>query len=143
MADLRTTDLADSVWLVLPDDLPLVFRKIEPMLKRVVKPDTGHTVEEVLQELALNYLRLWVIGDFNAIVITRIQHRPSERVLWVEWMVGAKLDEWIADWIEIQAEYARVQGCTAVEFNGRRGYKKYEPMFPNFKAVRTLYRQEL
>lgn len=116
---------------------------IEPMLRRVVKPDTGLTMESVISDLLSGATQLWVIGDFNALSITRIQDRYTERVLWNEWVVGENMDEWAESWMEVQEAYAKATNCHAIEFSGRIGYRRYEKKFKDFKPIRMLYRREL
>lgn len=129
---------------VMPDQLPAVWERVEPLFQRVVKPQTGATMESVVHELMHGYLSLWVIGDFQAITCTKILDRPAGRVLWNEWMAGDNMDEWVSDWLKVQEAYARAHECTAIEFAGRIGYlKKYNPQFQEFRAMRTIYRQEL
>lgn len=121
-----------------------IMPRLIPLLERVVKPETGHTVETVLSDLFGGFTLLWVMGDFEIITITRIQDRATERVLWNEWTVGDNLNKWSKIWMETQETYARSVGCRAIEFHGRLGYKKrYEKHFPTCKPIRTLYRQEL
>ena len=120
-----------------------IIDAIRPLLERVIKPDTGYTVESVIYDAIVGASHLWVIGDFTAIVITRFQDRPAERILWVEWMAGKDLDRWVQSWFDAQAEFARANHCAAVEFHGRMGYKRYEKLLGNVKPVKILYRQEL
>ena len=47
-----------------------VWPRVEPILKRVVKPQTGYDLNHVLTELQLRRWQLWVVGNFDAAVIT-------------------------------------------------------------------------
>ena len=137
-------EIATPISGVQRDQIGTVLHKLLPLLQSVVKPATGHTPESVIGELLTGELALWVIGDFDAITITRIQERPTGRVLWNEWLAGSNMDDWVGDWLSVQEAYARSLDCTAIEFAGRNGYKrKYNPVFDQFKAIRTIFRQEL
>jgi len=115
-----------------------------PLLQKVVKPATGYTIESVLHDLLTGQTMLWVIDDFKAVTITRVQERPTGRVLWNEWTAGSDMDAWVADWLTVQEAFARHTQCDAIEFAGRNAYmRKYMPTFNKFRAIRTIYRCEL
>ena len=137
-------DIDTPISGVLAHNIQPILHRVIPLLELVVKPATGYTIEAVINDLLTQQTALWVIGDFNAITITRIQDRPTGRVLWNEWMAGENMDDWVADWMTVQEAFARSLGCAAIEFAGRNGYKrKYNPTFNNFRAIRTIFRCEL
>ena len=128
---------------VPPDQVMAVWDRIEPLLRRVVKPQTGQTMDSVLYALQMTQTQLWVIGDFQAIVITSIEQRPLHRVLWVQFCAGDYMDEWLDDWIAVQEEFARANDCAAVEFSGRKGWNKIHQKHRDYKPVLTTFRKEL
>jgi hypothetical protein len=115
----------------------------EPLLARVVKPDTGYTLQSVLNSLQLAKMQLWVVNDFQGVIVTQIEDRPAQRILYTLFLAGDNMSEWIDEWCEIQDEYARHNGCAAVEFNGRKGWNKIGESKPEWKAIRTVFRREL
>lgn len=137
--------LDTHIWGVMADQLSHVVHRVLPLLERVVLPETGCTPYTVLDDIAQGRIALWVIDDFKAITCTQYQERAAGgRVLWNVWLAGDDMDEWVADWLKVQEAFARQGGCTAIEFAGRKGYaRKYMPHFNQFKAIRTVYRQEL
>lgn len=120
-----------------------VWQRVEPLLARVVKPHTGHTLHSVLTNLQMARWQLWIIGDFLAVAITEIQARPAQRVLWSQFVVGDNVDKWLADWEKVQSEYARQHECDAVEFAGRRGWGKFQQRFKDYRPMLVTYRKEL
>jgi hypothetical protein len=130
MGGIPSTKVAD-VWLA-----------VEPLLKRVVLPNTGHTLQSVMTALLLAKMQLWVIGSFKGVVVTEIQDRPAERVLFTLFIAGSDMREWLDDWCDLQDEYARHNGCAAVEFNGRKGWNKIGETRPEWKPIRTVFRRE-
>lgn len=124
-------------------DIMKVWPGIERLLKRVVKPDTGYTIESVLTALQLAKMQLWVIGDFQGIVVTQIEDRPAQRVLFTLFIAGDNMAEWIDNCGEVLADYARGNDCAAIEFSGRKGWNKIGESKPEWKAVRTVFRREL
>lgn len=142
------TNLAEKLPELLiggvPSDLVMkVWPGVEPVLARVIKPDTGYTMQSVLNSLQLAKMQLWVIGNFQGVVITQIEDRPSQRILYTLFLAGNDMSEWIDEWCEVQDEYARHNGCAAVEFNGRKGWNKIGESKPEWKAIRTVFRREL
>ena len=137
-------EIDTHIWGLMPAQVPMAAGRLLPLLRKVVKPDTGHTPEGILQAMANGVLATWIIGDFKAFTCTEVQERETGRVLWNTWMAGDDLDEWIDDWMRVQEAFARHMNCTAIEFAGRKAYeRKYMPTFNKFRAIRTVYRQEL
>jgi hypothetical protein len=88
-------------------------------------------------------MQLWVVNDFQGVIVTQIEDRPAQRILYTLFLAGDNMSEWIDGWCEIQDEYARHNGCAAVEFNGRKGWNKIGESKPEWKAIRTVFRREL
>ncbi len=129
---------------VPPTELMSVWSRVEPLLRRVVKPHTGYNLNHVLMKLQLAYWQLWVMGDFQAVAITEIQIRPLHKILWCQFIAGDNVDQWLDDWEKVQTEYAKANECAAVEFNGRRGWSKFKREYGKiYKVVTTTYRKEL
>ena len=120
-----------------------VWSKIEPMLKRVVRPQTGFDLLSVLNQLQLGYWQLWVVGDFEGVIVTNLDIRPKERVLWVRFMAGDNMNDWLDDWIVVQENYARHNGCTAIEFSGRKAWNRIHEQHREYKPILTTFRREL
>lgn len=140
--------LNNAIGAVRFDQIRHILPKLTPLLERVVTPDSGETIESVLADLLRANTLLWVINDFQAITVTRIENLPSERRLWNEWIVNGpvgEMDDWVEDWLYVQEQYALSQGCHSIEFAGRIGYwRKYGSRYGDkFKAKRIIYRCEL
>jgi len=125
------------------DKILAVWPKVEPLLERVVKPRTGYALHHVLTELQLGNMQLWVVNNFQAVIVTAIQQRPLHKVLWTQFLAGDNMDEWLPEWIAMQEDYARAMECEAVEFCGRKGWGKVNTHHPQFKHIWTIYRCEL
>lgn len=128
---------------VPPEHVMAVWDRIEPLLQRVVKPDTGHTLDSVRYALLTGAMQLWVIEDFLGLVLTSIEDRPAEKILFVPFMVGDNMKLWLDDWIEVQEAFGREHGCVALEFSGRKGWNKISESKTNYKPLRTIFRREL
>lgn len=137
--------LNDEVFIggVPSDQVMRVWDRLEGLLRRVVKAETGETPESVLTDIQLQRKQLWVINDFQGVVVTAILERPAHRVLFVPYLVGDHMDDWLAEWVAVQEDYARAHDCKAIEFNGRRGWNKIGEKFPEYKPRQTIFRREL
>ena len=141
---MNTAEQRDFVPIggVLPEHVMLVWDKVEPMLARVVRPETGQSLDSVRSQLLSSHAQLWVVGDFQGVVITTIEDRPTQRVLFTPFLVGNNMAEWLDDWIAMQDEYARFHKCEAIEFSGRKGWGKFAETRPEWKPIRTIFRRE-
>ena len=128
---------------VQPGELMQVWDRVEPILARVVKPQTGFTLDSVLTRLQYGDWQLWVIGNFQAVAVTEIDVRPLHKVLWCRYIAGDNIDEWLADWEALLVEFARHHDCKAVEFSGRKGWNKFKGQYDEYKQVLTTWRKEL
>ena len=131
------------VGLVPVDKVPGVWRRIEPILARAVKPVTGQSTDSVLLEVLKGRFQLWVVGDLRGVVITQVQSRPTQRVVWIQFLAGDAMSEWLSDWIGVLEKYAVSLQCTAIEFNGRKGWHKISADYPEYKPIMTLFRKDL
>lgn len=127
---------------VHPEQVMAIWDRVEPILRRVVKPNTGYTLESVRQMLLTAQFQLWVVGDFKGVIVTQVQARHTGPVLWGQFMAGDNMKEWLSDWIAVQEEYARHLGCVAVEFCGRKGWNRVVEKHPEYKATWTVFRRE-
>ena len=143
MGEAILETLSTPIRGVLANDVVKSWPRVEPILKRVVTPQTGYTLDHVLTELQLKQAQLWVIGDYQAVVITKIVVRPLHSVLWVHFIAGSKMHEWLEDWITVQEEFAQYHNCAAVEFSGRGGWRKIGEKHPTYKPVLTTFRKDL
>lgn len=144
VADVVFDELQTPIGGVPSHKVVQVWDRVEPLLKRVVKPETGWSLQAVLTALQMGTFQLWVIGDFQAVVITQVQDRPEQRVFWVQFIVGDGMQDWLDDWIAVQEAFAREHKCAAVEFSGRKGWRKIsEKQYEAYKPVLTIFRREL
>lgn len=136
-------EIENQIGGVPPERVMQVWEKIEPILARVVKPETGYSLDSVLTALQMAQMQLWVINDFQAVAVTRIEMRPLNKVLWVQFMAGDDIEAWMDDWRRVSEAYARHNECAAIEFSGRRGWIKFNHRHPDYKPVLTTFRKEL
>jgi hypothetical protein len=130
---------------VPPEMIMSVWDRVEPMLRKAVRDDSGYTMDSLLNELQLARMQLWVIGNFQGVVCTLIKVNPPPvpPTLWVQFLGGHHMDEWLSDWKEVMEAFAISQGCAAIEFAGRKGWNKIHEKHREYKPKWTIFRREL
>ena len=125
------------------DKIMQVWFKAEPLLKRVVTWETGHSLQSVLAKLQLGTMQLWIVNDFQAVIVTSINELPLYKVLWIQFTVGNDMNEWMDDCAVVIEAYAKHNQCVAIELSGRRGWEKIRKKFPGYKHVLSTFRKVL
>lgn len=132
-----------SIGIVPSDKVVEIWEYAEPLFARVVRPFTGWSLDTLLTAFQTGHFQLWTIGDFKGVAATQIQLRPIEKVLWVQFIAGNDMDEWLDDWSETMDAFAQAHDCPAIEFSGRPGWKKINERYPQYKPILTTFRREL
>lgn len=142
---MNTAEQLESIPIggVTSDRVMMVWDRVEPLLARVVKPDTGQTLDSVRCDLLTTNAQLWVVGDFQGIFVTMIENRPAQKVLFVPFLAGEHMKDWIDEMSDLVEAFARYHECEAIEFSGRKGWNKIGENRPEWKAARTVFRREL
>lgn len=136
-------NLDNAIGGVPPDMIMTVWDRCVPLLRRVVKPHTGHSLDTVLTALQMAQMQLWIVNDFQAVCVTQVQDRPLGPVMWGQFIAGDNVKEWIDDWETVIAEFGRAHKCVAVEFSGRPGWKAFQDKFKRYKPQLVTYRRDL
>lgn len=119
-----------------------VWDRVAPVLDRVVTPDTGYTLEQVMLEIHDQNAQLWIIEDFEAVVVTKVLIRPLHKALWVWYVAGDNAARWMPDLMVLMEAFAGANDCDYVEFSGRKGWAKYcKPS--GYRVVLTTFRKDI
>jgi len=103
-------------WDFIKDDIELALKhdggrvNIDDMYKFIVNKD----------------VQLWAIhdGDIHAVMTTQIINYPQLKVVNIFTVTGKQAETWLDLLIETVTAWAKQQGCTAMEFTGRKGWEK-------------------
>lgn len=125
------------------DKVSLVWDKVAPILKTVIKPETGMNLDCVYRELLTGNAQLWVVNDFEGVVVSHILYRPLDKVLRATWLAGSNMNAWLRDCEQMLEEFARHHECTAMIMQGRKGFRAYEKEFRDYKPAQTVYYKDL
>lgn len=118
-----------------------VLERLVPMLEGALKDEHDCTIESVILDLFKGETQLWVVNDFEGVVLTRIMPRARRKILSIEWLVGENMKDWLEDWMPIQMGFAKDQGCGMIEFGTPRSVKRtVKRLHPEFEPVYTVYR---
>lgn len=60
--------------------------------------------------------------EVGTVACELIRDRNGDRVLWVRYLVGERMDYWLGDLTAWLQEVARAEGCTRIGLSGRRGW---------------------
>jgi hypothetical protein len=121
---------------------PAVEPLLEPALRR-----TGGLMEtrHVLEDLNAGQMQLWVVlaGESEpariAAVLTRIVDYPLKSICRIEYVAGSAIGRWRHLIGQIR-DFARRQGCTALEAVARPGWRR---IYPDWRVKRLLLSQEI
>lgn len=120
-----------------------IWPRVESILRRVVIPESGWTLDHLLTALQLGKMQMFVVGDFDAVVVLSVNSLPLHKVLWIEFIAGSNMSEWLDDWKAVQDDVARHYGCKYIEFRGRKGWNRLNKHHPDFEAIQTIFRKEI
>lgn len=126
-------------------DVPELWPEVEPIIARAVALDTGYELNHVATQLIAGRWQLFVIGDpIEAVIVTSLHIYPCEKVLWIQYVAGENLADWLDEWLEAQDAYARFNGCTAIETRTEReGFGKIVKRCPGWEPGPQLYRKRI
>lgn len=130
--------------LVVPEEVAKAWPLAAPYLQEAIERDDGRrSLHSVLVQLVTGQNQLWLVSEPDAAidywpwvrigptvgaVITAIINYPHQKALKVEWLAGERFGEW-SHLISVLKDFARANGCYAVEIAGRPGVVKAMKQF--------------
>ena len=109
---------------VQPADVPAIWRRVEPILSRAIQNHTDESPGDVMLDILGERIQLWQINDYQAVCLTQIHVRPKAKVLWVYYVAGKGMADWLGELVQTLKAFAAYKGCSRLEFNGRLGWEK-------------------
>ena len=70
--------------------------------------ETGYSLDDLKQKIADGKNQLWLINNGMAAAITAIMEYPLHRAIKVTYLGGDGMDEWLADFVEVELEVVKV-----------------------------------
>lgn len=114
--------------------IDMVWRYVEPHLKRAIIQQDEYTPEEVRSNLRRAKSQLWASlnddGQIEAALVTQIKKTADGRLYCLLQACGGDNLEGWSKYLPAVEEWARSKGCDEMRVYGRRGWAKvlgYEP----------------
>ncbi len=143
MAETASEELICHVGGVPRDKVQLVWTRVAPILETVITPDTGYNLDIVYRELIEGHGQLWVVDDFEGVVISHILYRPLDKVLRATWLAGRNMSRWLRRVEQELEKWAVAHDCDQLIVEGRKGFRAYEKQFSDYKPAATVYVKRL
>lgn len=104
-----------------------VWPRIEHyIVKTLLYSDNKYDLDSIKKCLLERDMQLWIaLQGVNILsyTITRIVHYPKQQRLQIAFMGGEHLNKW-KHFVEDLMQWARDQGCVAIEASGRPGWER-------------------
>lgn len=143
MTETATQEKICHVGGVVREKVPLVWNRAAPILETVITPDTGYNLDIIYRALLSGSLQLWVVDDFEGVVVTEIRIRPLDKILHATWLAGKNMRRWLRTVEETLEKFARHHECAQLVVEGRKGFRSYEKEFADYKPASTVYVKRL
>lgn len=96
-------------------------------LERALKDEYNRTsINDVYQMIERKEAQLWALHDdfTKAVMVTEIINYKNLRAVRIWLVTGKDLNSWLDTLIETVSAWAKENGCTVMEFTGRKGWEK-------------------
>lgn len=121
-------------------ELPIVWDKIESLIRRATERDHGRTSPETVKaDLEAETALLWVSPDLSAVAVTTTETHPTGLKSLVIRYAAGNGGDFNRKMVDFE-EYARALGCDAIEIYGRRGWLR---ALDGFEEDMTVMRKSL
>jgi hypothetical protein len=128
-----------------PDVVPAFWQIAAPLIGRAIEHADGrYEIADVLAAVLARDMQLWIAVDarsmaVEAACVTEIVAYPREKRCGLVFCAGREADRWIRHLPEI-ADWAREQGCAALELQGRPGWER---LLRDWQKTHVLLRKRL
>jgi len=129
---------------ILTDDLDAFIPLARKLLEKAVKrQDRNLDMNDVISDLYAGRSALWLvyIGDtLVAAITTSVVRHPRRSTLFIEFVGGSRLKEWMEYVIGMFVHVAKDAGLDGIETDGRKGFERIYP--ETFKITHSHYEME-
>jgi hypothetical protein len=123
-----------------------IWPKVEAQLRRACdRADGRYAVDDVLAALLRREMQLWIAVNrsdpdrIEAVCVTEIVNYPQEKRCGLVFCAGRNPGHWL-DHLDGIATWARAQGCTALELQGRPGWER---LLEGWEKTHVLLRKRI
>ena len=127
-----------SIEGIQADEIDNFWEKVAPLVERAMEYADGKmNTEDVYNGLKSKDFQLWLVP--GGIWVTHIAKYPQSKR--VEWIAAAgEYQDW-TEHLPVLLDWARAQGCDAVEIGGRAGWGR--KVGPPFEEIHRVFRASL
>lgn len=133
LAGINATHV-DTVWHEI---LPYLIKTLEYC-------DNKYSIKNIYDCLKNREMQLWIAhggGGILSFGITQIINYPTQKRLGIPFIGGKELMRW-AHFVNPIKQWAKENGCTAIECFGRPGWEPFARKY-GFEKIHTVYKIEL
>jgi len=114
---------------VKPETIQSIWGQVQPMIERALKHAQGDTTstDDIYEDIVSGDMKLWVVHDnmdVNAVIGFEIKQYPKLRVMFINFISGKNMAEWIDDAEKLLFDYRDLTGCDAIQSSSRPGMVK-------------------
>ena len=139
----------DTTPLIVPiraDQIDAIWQEAAPLIRLAQKRiERNAGMADIYNDLIAERSMLWTVrieDKLKAVIVTEIAKHPRRRVWRVLMIGGSGMSEWLDDSIDAMKRAARIEGCSAIEADGRLGWAKIAPKV-GFKEISRAYEMEI
>lgn len=123
-----------------------VWEEVYPMLIKTLEyADNKYDIETIYKNLVEREMQLWLVFQSDniliAYMITQIVQYPTHKRLSNLFVGGSRIFKWLK-FLEDIKNWAKSQGCTAIEGYGRPGWERILEKY-GYKKIHTVYKLEI
>lgn len=110
------------------DEIEVVWPEVRPWIEDAAKTTRGKWDAEDIRAGLLtgeDQLWIWKTPTAFAVGITRLANYPKQRVCTFRIVTGTNMAEWAAPCVKTIEAWAKANGCHAMEFQARPGWRKF------------------
>lgn len=122
--------------------IDFLWSRVKPYFEQVAETTHGRfTANDIRQRVKTTKQQLWIAHEGEEVygfVITQCTDYPQMRCLVMHFTAGRELFKWKDAMLKTIQEFARNNGCEAIESFGRAGWAKVFKE-DGYKAMQTFY----
>lgn len=121
-----------------PEEILSNWGKIRNLIDKALEKEF-YDAEDLKDFCMRGILRVYKIGDFNAVCTVELLKHPKKKTALVHTLAGDGMNDWLDDLLNVLKRDAKDNGADALQVKGRRGWIKAA----GFKETHTLMECDL
>lgn len=113
---------------IQPAEINAVWEDVRALIEDACTTTRGKfDAEDIRAGLLTGEDQLWIwrTATAFAVGITRLANYPKQRVCTLRIVTGNNMEEWFEPCLETIERWAKANGCHAMEFQARPGWKRF------------------